>query len=84
MTMALNDAAKYPDAAGNPDKALLSLPVGATVQLNYGKANTLLLFMGYETVKEARATDTGNVDAAGNPIFEERGLRGRFTFVRTW
>lgn len=42
-TIALNDEA---------GDGLTSLPVGGAISLNYGKDNTLLLFLGYETQAE--------------------------------
>jgi len=45
-----------------------SLPVGARVNLGYGKSNTLGIFLGYDT-KAASGSD---------------GVAGRFTFVRSW
>ncbi len=71
-TIALNDAAKTVDDMGEPDKALTSLPVGGRINLNYGENNTLGLFLGIETVDEAK----------GQP--NDRALAGRFTFVRAW
>ena len=82
-TIGLNDAGKIPDEDGEL-KALTSMPVGGQVSLGYGENNTLGLFLGYETVKEARTVyyDFG----ADDPLSEEKeqGIVGRFTFVRTW
>jgi hypothetical protein len=77
-TIALNDAAK----AG--DSALASLPIGGQVSLGYGENNTLGLFLGYETVKEARVPYVELDEMGGTIDTHERGLVGRFTFVRTW
>jgi len=74
------------DLSGAGD-TLLSLPVAGAVSLNYGKDNTLLLALGYETVEGARQVLTGvdETDPA-NPIeqYSERGVAGRFTFTRLW
>ncbi len=82
-TIGLNDAGKIEDEDGEL-KALTSMPVGGQVSLGYGENNTLGLFLGYETVKEARTVyyDFG----AEDPLSEEKeqGIVGRFTFVRTW
>jgi hypothetical protein len=54
--------------AGADDAGLVTLPVGPAVMVGYGKSNTLLLFLGYET------------QAAEG----EGALTGRFTFIRYW
>jgi len=62
-----------------------SLPIGGRINLAYGANNTLGLFLGYETQKNARTVDTGELDANDVPIVaDDRALVGRFTFVRTW
>lgn len=71
-------------ALNNDRDTLASLPVHGAVSLNYGANNTLLMALGYETVDSARQIATGEVDADGAPLFAERGLSGRFTFVRLW
>jgi hypothetical protein len=52
-TLALNDAAKIGPEA---DKSLRSLPVGGAIMYNaHGDwAGSILMFVGYETVKDAR------------------------------
>jgi hypothetical protein len=70
-------------ALNNDRDALASLQVGGATMVGYGENNTLLLALGYETVEDARAYATG-VDATGNPILADRGLVGRFTFVRSF
>jgi hypothetical protein len=81
-SIALNDNAKIPDENGEPDKALFSMPVGGRLNLGYGENNTAGLFLGYETVEEARSYDI--LDEDGNPATTSRGIVGRFTFIRTW
>lgn len=49
---------------------LTSLALGGAAQLGYGDSNTLLVFAGYETRKDAR----GGGD----------GIAGRVTFIREW
>ncbi len=71
-------------ALNNERDTLVSLPLQGAVSLSYGQNSTLLLALGYETVEAARQVDTGEVDEDAAPIFAERGLAGRFTFVRTW
>ncbi len=71
-------------ALNNDRNTLVSLPLQGAVSLSYGQNNTLLLALGYETVEAARQVDTGAVDEDAAPVFAERGLAGRFTFVRTW
>lgn len=73
-TIALNDAAKVGDGA------IISFPVGLRANVGYGENNTLGLFVGYETVEEARATYT---DADGETQ-TRAGIVGRFTFLKTW
>jgi hypothetical protein len=53
---------------GAGDDGLVTMPVGPAVMLGYGKSNTLILFLGYET------------QAAEG----EGALAGRFTFLRYW
>jgi hypothetical protein len=71
--VALNDnfvpAAGGNDASGR-EKGLSSLPVGGVINMNYGAGNTLGLFLGYETQKDAHIGDSV--------------LAGRFTFIKTW
>lgn len=57
------------DTTGGVDK-LTSLVVGGVVNLNYGKDNSLMVFLGRETKKE---------DRDGND-----GIAGRVTFIRQW
>jgi hypothetical protein len=59
---------------------------GAALMLNYGENNTLLLALGYEMNEDARTfeTDPGDPIAGIPPETEERGVRGRFTFIKTW
>jgi hypothetical protein len=85
MTIGLNDAGKVADADTGDPKALASLAVGGRVNVGYGENNTLGLFLGYETVQEARGTFQ-EVDDDGMAVGEphERPLVGRFTFIRTW
>jgi hypothetical protein len=72
-------------ALNNDRDTLSSLPVGGRINLAYGENNLLGLFLGYQTQRDARVVDTGEVDAAGLPVLaEDRALVGRFTFVRTW
>lgn len=60
--------------------SLGSLPVGGSVMLsNYGAGNSLFVFLGYETKKEARA----GTDATGG-TFDDHGLVGRLTFVKNF
>jgi hypothetical protein len=80
--LALNDAARRPldadeIAEGKTEGQSLSyMPIGADVMLtNYGKNNTLILFMGYD-VKSAGAK---TVAAPG-----QRHLAGRLTFIRNF
>jgi hypothetical protein len=75
--VALNDAARRPldadeIAAGKTEGQKLSyLPIGADVSLtNYGKNNTLILFMGY---------DVKALDVPG-----QRHLAGRMTFIHNF
>lgn len=83
-TIALNDAAKTVDEEGEPDKALTSLQVGGHIDLGYGENNTLGLFLGYETVKEAR-NRYAEYDDEGNEAGEiDHGIVGRLTFIRTF
>lgn len=63
---------------------MYSIPVGGHMNLKYGPADRLELFLGYETRKYARQVDTGRVDAAGLPVIAERGVAGRFTYVHSW
>jgi hypothetical protein len=53
-------------------RRLFSLPVGGAAMLNYGRHGTLLVAMGYETDRDARAAAGGSGD---------RALAGRFTFI---
>ncbi len=69
-TVALNDAA---------GDGLTSLPVGLGTNIGYGENNTLGLWLGYETKKDARVA----ADELGGGV-TERGIVGRFTFVKTW
>jgi hypothetical protein len=81
LTVPLNDAAKLQDENGD-DKPLSSLQVGGHIDLGYGEGNTLGLFLGYETVKEARNITT-ELDEEGNSAGEiDNGIVGRLTFVR--
>lgn len=81
LTVPLNDAAKLQDEDGN-DKPLSSLQVGGHIDLGYGEGNTLGLFLGYETVKEAR-NRYPEIDEEGNEAGEiDHGIVGRLTFVR--
>jgi hypothetical protein len=75
--IALNDAARRPldadeIAAGKTEGQKLSyLPIGADVSLtNYGKNNTLILFMGYD------------VKSLDIPL--QRHLTGRFSFIHNF
>jgi hypothetical protein len=52
------------------DSGVGSMQIGGATMINYGANNTLLLYLGYETKEEARPDD--------------RGLAGRFTFIKTW
>jgi hypothetical protein len=77
-TLALNDTEEEgDDGMGNTititteRETLASLPVGLGTNLHYGKNNTLGLFLGVETVKDAQVPGSNK-------------LAGRFTFVRTW
>ena len=80
-TIAFNDAAKVVDEDGN-DKSLTSLQVGGHIDLGYGEGNTLGLFLGYETVKEARNRYV-QLDEEGNEDGEiDHGIVGRLTFIR--
>jgi hypothetical protein len=74
------------DLSGEGD-TLQSLPLQGAVSLNYGENNTLLLALGYETQEAARQVQTGvDLTDPANPVdeYEDRGLAGRFTFVRLW
>lgn len=53
-------------------KGITSMPVGGHIDLAYGTGNTLGLFVGYETHKDAR-------EAVGN-----KGAVGRLTFVHNF
>ena len=53
-------------------KGLTSLPIGGHVDLAYGTGNTLGIFLGYETHKDAR-------ESVGN-----KGAVGRLTFVHNF
>jgi hypothetical protein len=64
------------DAAGD---GLVSLPIGLGTNIGYGENNTLGLFLGYETQEDARVQVS---DFTGETV--ERGITGRFTFVKTW
>ncbi len=77
-TLALNDAAK----AG--DKTLTSLPFGGRLNANYGKDNTLGIFLGYEFVEEGRGYEIVNEETGETAPDPDLGLVGRFTFIRTW
>lgn len=55
-------------AVGADDGGLLSMPIGARVNLAYGKNSTLGLFLGYET------QDT----------ITDQHLTGRFSYIHTW
>ncbi len=71
MSLALNDAAKVQLPDETEPKPLASLVVGGNVMLtSYGKNNTLLGFLGYET----RSADV--------PL--QRHLAGRLTFVHNF
>lgn len=81
LTVPLNDAAKLQDEDGE-DKPLSSLQVGGHIDLGYGEGNTLGLFLGYETVKEAR-NRYPEIDEDGEEAGEiDHGIVGRLTFVR--
>lgn len=81
FTVPMNDAAKLQDENGD-DKPLSSLQVGGHIDLGYGEGNTLGLFLGYETVKEAR-NRYAELDEEGNEAGEiDHGIVGRLTFVR--
>jgi hypothetical protein len=56
-------------------KTLFHMPVGGVLKLNYGKDNTFLGFLGYETTEVGRAVAGGSGD---------RALYGRLTFVKNW
>ena len=71
-------------ALNNGRDALVSLPVGGHVNVQYGPADRIELFLGYETQRAARRVDTGSVDAAGLPVLADRGLVGRLTYVHAW
>jgi hypothetical protein len=60
------------DAAGD---GLVSLPVGLGTNIGYGEGNTLGLWLAYETKEDARFVVGDDVD---------RGIVGRFTFLKTW
>jgi len=70
-------------ALNNDRDLLISEPVGGRINLAYGENNLLGLFLGYETQEAARQVEIG-VDESGEPIVAERGLAGRFTFIRNW
>jgi hypothetical protein len=55
-----------------PGKGISSLPIGGHIDLAYGTGNTLGLFVGYETHKDAR-------EAVGG-----KGAVGRLTFVHNF
>ncbi|MFZ5894447.1 MAG: hypothetical protein ACOY0T_25520 [Myxococcota bacterium] len=58
---------------------LVSFLVGGNVMFfSYGNNNTLQLFLGYETKKDAQ------VVVSGDEIAEGRKLGGRFSFVHNW
>jgi hypothetical protein len=57
------------------DDTVFRLPVGGVLKLHYGKDNTFLGFVGYETKEDARALAGGSGD---------RGIFGRLTFVKNW
>jgi hypothetical protein len=62
--------------AGDPDNdpfesGISNLPVGGAVRLGYGRDNTLLVFLGYET-QHADGADP------------EDSIGGRFSFIRSW
>ncbi len=81
LTVPLNDAAKLQDEDGE-DKPLSSLQVGGHIDVGYGEGNTLGLFLGYETVKEAR-NRYAELDDEGNEAGEiDHGIVGRLTFIR--
>jgi len=75
-------------ALNNDRDALASMPVGGRINLHYGENNTLGLFLGYETVEDARQIETGaDLDPVTNefvPTYSERAVKGRITFIRTW
>lgn len=71
LTLALNDAAKVQLPDDDEPKSLASLQVGGNVMLtNYGKNNTLIAYLGYET----RSPDIGT----------SRHLAGRLTFIHNF
>ncbi len=53
------------------EAGVISLPVGAAASIGYGKNNTLLLFLGYET---SRKTAPDSSDK----------IAGRFSYIRSW
>lgn len=55
-------------ADGAGDDGLSSLPLGAQLNVGYGKNSTLGIFLGYDTQYEG----------------ENTGITGRFTFIQTW
>jgi hypothetical protein len=81
-TYALNEAAKLPDEDGEKTIALTSLQVGGHIDVGYGEGNTLGLFLGYETVKEARLIYPEYEEDGTSPGDIDNGIVGRFTFVR--
>jgi hypothetical protein len=67
---------------GDDQDTILSMPVGGNVMLtNYGKGNTLLFFLGYETKDTARAA--GDL-AAGNITSDDNAVAGRLTFIHNF
>jgi len=67
---------------GSGQDAVISLPVGGNIMFtNYGKGNTLIFFLGYETNKDDRAAaDLGT----GNIISDDNAVAGRLTFIHNF
>jgi len=74
--IAIGPQAEITFGIGDDQDTVTSLPVGGNVMLtNYGKGNTLLLFLGYETNENAREASGGSGD---------RAVAGRMTFIHNF
>lgn len=82
--LAVGPHAEITFALNNGRNMLASLPVGGHANVYHSSSDRIELFLGYETRRDARRVDTGTVNAAGQPIYTDRGLVGRFTYVHSW
>jgi hypothetical protein len=63
---------------------VISIPVGGAFNVVYGPADTLGLFLGYESIHSARKFVVQEATATKPEITEDRGLVGMLTYIHTW